>query len=103
MYQNYSGGSCILYKLSFQKSQYTFWNYRPLTAVPPARAPNKFQFNFNNNANDTNDSNDDELSFTTSKFAIAMSVAETEAGEEEGLVRVPYSGPSGSTFRDYKY
>ena len=35
--------------------------------------------------------------------SLAMSVAETEAGEEEGLVRVPYSGPSGSTFRDYKY
>ena len=52
------------------------------------------------NVNDTNDTK--ELSSTTRKFAIAMSVAETESGEEDDLVRVPYSGPSGSTFRDYK-
>ena len=53
--------------------------------------------NFNNNVNDTN-----EFPFTTRKFATAMSVAEAEAGEDDDLVRVPFSGPSGSTFRDYK-
>ena len=36
------------------------------------------------------------------KVAVAMSVAEMEAGEVDDLIRVPFSGPSGSTFRDYK-
>ena len=41
-------------------------------------------------------------SSNTRKIAIAMSVAEMEAGEVDDLIRVPFSGPSGSTFRDYK-
>ena len=43
-----------------------------------------------------------KISSKTRKIAIAMSVAEMEAGEVDDLIRVPFSGPAGSTFRDYK-